>query len=114
MTTRGVKPGWRFGIAIVTTIFIDTSINEFLGKITELDLNLTNTDIGNIKSFILGSNTEQILENELGSSTLDKLLPNIRDSYVKGLRIGIGYTAFLSLIGAAITLFFTKNRENKQ
>jgi len=106
--------GAALGIAIVTTIFIDTSTIDLIGKITELDLNLSNTDIGNIKSFILGSNTEQILENELGSSTVDKLLPHIRNSYVKALKIGIGFTGFLLLIGTAITLFFTKNKENKQ
>jgi len=103
--------GAALGIAIVTTIFIDTSINDFIGKMSGLDLNLTAADIGKIKSFILGSNTEQILENELGSSMVDKLLPHIRDSYVKGLKIGLSFTGFLLLIGAAITLFFTKSRD---
>jgi len=103
--------GSALGIAIVTTIFIDTSINDLIGKITELDLNLSNTDIGNIKSFMLGSNTEQAFESGLGSSTVDKLLPYIRDSYVKGLKIGLSFTGFILLIGTALTLFFTKSRE---
>ena len=105
--------GSALGIAIVTTIFIDTSVTDLMGKITELDLNLSSSNIENIKSFILGSNTQQMLENELGTSTVDKLLPYIRDSYVRGLQIGLGFTGFLLLIGAAITLFFTKNSENK-
>jgi MFS family permease len=106
--------GSALGIAIVTTIFIDTSVTDLMGKITELDLNLSSSNIENIKSFILGSNTQQMLENELGSSTVDKLLPYIRDSYVKGLQIGIGFAGFLLLIGTAITLFFTKNRVSNQ
>lgn len=106
--------GAALGIAIVTTIFIDTTLNDFTGNISDLGLNLTASDIGNIKSFILGSSTEQMLENELGQSMVDKLLPHIRDSYVKGLRIGIGFSGFLILIGAAITLFFTKSGEIKK
>lgn len=102
--------GAALGIAIATTIFIDTSINDFVAKISELDLNLTASNIGNIKSFILGSSTEQMLENELGTSVTEKLLPYIRDSYVNGLRIGIGFSGILIIIGAAITLFFTKNK----
>ena len=103
--------GAALGIAIATTIFIDVSINDFVGKISELGINLTEADIGEIKSFMLGSSTEQILKNELGASITDKLLPYIRDSYVSGLRFGIGFSGFLILLGAAIILFFTKSKD---
>ena len=104
--------GAALGIAVATTIFIDTAINDFVGNISQLGLNLTEANIGEIKSFILGSSTEQILENQLGASTVEKLLPYIKDSYVKGLRIGIGFSGVLILIGAVLTLFFTKNKDN--
>jgi len=105
--------GAALGIAIATTIFIDTSINDFVGNISELGLNLSSADIGNVKSFILGSSTEQMLENQLGPSMMEKLLPYIRESYVKGLRLGIGFSGLLILIGAVITLFFTKQDDSK-
>ncbi len=63
--------GAALGIAIVTTIFIDTSVNDLVTKISDLDLNLKEADIEEIKSFILGSNTEQMLESELGPSLVD-------------------------------------------
>jgi len=105
--------GAALGIAIATTIFIDTSINDFVGNISELGLNLTEAEIAEIKSFILGSSSEQILENKLGQSLTEKLLPYIKDSYIKGLRIGIGFSGLLILLGAAVTLFFTKSKEVK-
>ena len=38
----------------------------------------------------------------------------IKDSYVKGLRIGIGFSGVLVFAGAAIILVFTKSREVDQ
>ncbi|MDA2919609.1 MFS transporter [Desulfobacterota bacterium AH_259_B03_O07] len=105
--------GAALGLAVATTIFIDTAINDFIGRISALDLNLSGSDVGNIKSFILGSSSEQILEKEVGSSMFNKLIPHIRDSYVKGLKIGLGFTGTIVFIGALMTLFFTKSRQNK-
>jgi MFS family permease len=72
--------GAALGLAVITTIFIDTAIVDFLGRISHLDLSLSATDFGSIKSFMLGSSSEQILERDVGSSMLNKLIPHIRGS----------------------------------
>ncbi|MGI9533556.1 MAG: hypothetical protein ACR2NW_01270, partial [Thermodesulfobacteriota bacterium] len=103
--------GAALGLAIITTIFIDTAINDFIGRISTLDLNLSPSNIVSIKSFILGSSSEQVLESDMGSSLVNKLLPHIKHSYIKGLKIGFSFSATLVLVGAAITLFFTKGKK---
>ena len=102
--------GAALGLAIITTIFIDTAINDFIGRISSLDLNLLASNIENIKSFILGSSSTQFLENEIGSTMLNKLIPHIRHSYILGLKYGFSFSAALILVGAFVTLFFTKKK----
>lgn len=99
--------GAALGIAIVTTIFVDTSINELLIRISSLGLDIPNTGIGEIKSFIVGSGTEETLKGELGLDLYNKLFPHIETSYIKGLRIGLGFTGILLLIGAAYSYFIS-------
>jgi len=105
--------GAALGLAVITTLFIDTAINDLIGRISSLDLSLNAANIENIKSFILGSSTEQMLEANVGSSLLSKLLPHIKHSYTEGLRIGLSFSATVILIGAAVTLFFTKGHRGK-
>jgi EmrB/QacA subfamily drug resistance transporter len=105
--------GAALGLAVITTIFIDTAINDFVGRISTVDLTLSATDVGGIKSFMLGSGSEQILKTELGSSTLNKLIPQIRDSYVKGLKMGLGVSGALAFVGAPLALFLQKSRQNE-
>ncbi len=105
--------GAALGLAVITTIFIDTAINDFVGRISSLELNLSAADVGSIKSFILGSSSEQILENEIGSSMLNKLIPHIKYSYVEGLKIGLGVSGVVVLFGAVLTLLFGKGQRNQ-
>jgi MFS family permease len=102
--------GAALGLAVITSIFIDTAIVDFLGRISHLDLSLSATDVASIKSFMLGSSSEQILERDVGSSMLNKLIPHIRGSYVEGLKIGLGVSGVLVLFGALLALFFSKSR----
>jgi hypothetical protein len=102
--------GAALGLAVITTIFIDTAINDFVGRISNLNLSLSATELGTIKSFILGSSSEQVLEKEVGSSMVSKLIPHIRNSYVEGLKIGLGVSGLLALFGALLALFFSKKQ----
>lgn len=105
--------GAAIGLAVITTIFIDTAINDFVHRISTLDLTLSATGVGSIKSFMLGSSSEQILEREVGSSTLNKLMPHIRRSYVEGLKLGLGVSGALVFVGALLGLCFQKSRQNE-
>ncbi|MGI9533898.1 MAG: MFS transporter, partial [Thermodesulfobacteriota bacterium] len=100
--------GAALGLAIVTTIFVVTSTNELLSRITTLGIDLSPSNIENIKSFIIGSGTEQTLVNDMGKQTVDKLVPHIKASYINGLRIGLSFTGTLLLFGAFFTLFKKK------
>ncbi len=100
--------GAALGLAVITTIFIDTAINDFLGRISHLGFSLSANDIGSIKSFMLGSSSEQILERDVGSSMLNQLIPHIQGSYVEGLKIGLGVSGVLVLFGALLALFYSK------
>ena len=103
--------GAALGIAIVTTIFVDTSINDLLAKISSLGIDIPQSGIQEIKSFIVGSGTEQALKEQIGLELYNKLLPHIEASYIKGLRIGLGFTGFLLLIGTVYS-FFHSNEQN--
>jgi EmrB/QacA subfamily drug resistance transporter len=100
--------GAALGLAIISTIFIDTAINDFGYRVSSLDLNLTSTEINYAKSFLLGSSLENVVQGELGESLFAKLIPHIRESYIKGLQFGLGFSGSVIVLGAIINLIFTK------
>jgi len=100
--------GAVLGLAIISTIFIDTAITDFSSRISYLDLNLSNIEIENVKSFLLGSNPETIIKSELGNQLYTTLIPHIRDSYEKGLQYGLVFSGSVIVVGAMINFIFTK------
>lgn len=103
--------GAVLGLAIISTIFIDTAITDFSSRVSSLDLNLTAAEISNVKSFLLGSSLENIIESELGNSLFNKLIPHIRESYIKGLQYGLGFSGSMIIFGAFINLIYTRDNE---
>ena len=101
--------GAALGLAIISTIFIDTAITDFSSRVSSLDLNLTSADINNVKSFLLGSSLENTIKADLGDSLFNKLIPHIRESYIKGLQFGIVFSGTLILVGAMINFIFTRD-----
>lgn len=102
--------GAALGIAIVTTIFVDTSANELLSRISELGIDVSQSGIAEIKSFIIGSGTEETLKAGIGIDAFNTLLPHIEASYIKGLRIGLGFTGFMLLAGTVYAFFNSKEQ----
>ena len=103
--------GAVLGLAIISTIFIDTAITDFSSRVSSLDLNLTTVEINNVKSFLMGSSLENIIESELGNSLFNKLIPHIRESYIKGLQYGLGFSGSMIILGAFINLIYTRDNE---
>ncbi len=103
--------GAVLGLAIISTIFIDTAITDFSSRVSSLDLNLTTVEINNVKSFLLGSSLENTIQGELGNSLFNKLIPHIRESYIKGLQYGLGFSGSMIIFGAFINLIYTRDNE---
>jgi len=103
--------GAVLGLAIISTIFIDTAITDFSSRVSSLDLNLTTVEINNVKSFLLGSSLENTIQGELGNSLFNKLIPHIRESYIKGLQYGLGFSGSIIILGAFINLIYTRDNE---
>ncbi len=101
--------GAVLGLAIISTIFIDTAITDFSSRVSSLDLNLTAADINNVKSFLLGSSLENTIQGKLGDSLFNKLSSHIRESYIKGLQFGLGFSGTVIIIGAFINFIFTRD-----
>lgn len=103
--------GAVLGLAIISTIFIDTAITDFSSRISALELNLSAIEVDKVKSFLLGSSPDTLIESEFGSGLYTKLIPHIRDSYEKGLQLGLSFSATVIVIGAFINLIYNVKKE---
>lgn len=103
--------GAALGLAIITTIFTDVASGDLINSINNAGIQLSEDELSNVKSFILGSGSEKVLEEELGSKLWSSVIKHAVHSYVKGVENGLIVSGIIALFGAVVSLISVKNRD---
>ncbi len=103
--------GAALGLAIITTIFTDVTSGDLMNRINSAGIQLSESDLESIKSFILGSGSESTLVSEVGQGIWDNLITHVEHSYIEGVKNGLVVSGIIALFGAVISLISVKNRD---